>query len=193
MWTERKAQQIGLQQRDVAQSLLVATSGSFQTTPNFWLNPQTGVSYSIAVQSPQYNLDTLQDLENIPVTGGSAGSASALTAASNGAGTLATPPNAPMGGPPIQILGNVASISPGAEMGTVSHYNIAPVIDIYGNVANSDLASVDKQIRKNHCRYERQAAARLTDCGARPGADDADFVCRPDRRPGLSRSCWSTY
>ncbi|WP_158749087.1 efflux RND transporter permease subunit [Acidobacterium sp. S8] len=143
-----KAQQIGLQQRDVAQSLLVATSGSFQTTPNFWLNPQTGVSYSIAVQSPQYNLDTLQDLGNIPVTGGNTGGTSALTAASNGAGTLATPPNAPMGGAPIQILGNLASISPGSEMGTVSHYNIAPVIDIYGNVANSDLASVDKQIEK---------------------------------------------
>ena len=54
----------------------------------------------------------------------------------------------PMGGKPIQILGNIASIKPGAEMGTVSHYNIAPVIDIYGNVSNSDLASVDKHIEK---------------------------------------------
>src|ERR1700744_1572850 len=68
-----KAQQVGLEQRDVAQSLLVATSGSFQTAPTFWLNPKTGVSYSIAVQSPQYNLDTLQDLKNIPLTPGSGG------------------------------------------------------------------------------------------------------------------------
>jgi multidrug efflux pump subunit AcrB len=144
-----KAQQIGLQQRDVAQSLLIATSGSFQTTPNFWLNPQTGVSYSIAVQSPQYNLDSLQDLRNIPLTSGGAGTSSHLTPISNGAGTLADPaPNTPMGGTPVQILGNVASITPGSEMGTVSHYNIAPVIDIYGNVVNSDLASVAKQIDK---------------------------------------------
>src|SRR5271170_326620 len=62
-----KAQQLGLQQRDVATSLLTATSGSFQTSPNYWLDPATGVSYSIAVQSPQYALDTMQDLENIPV------------------------------------------------------------------------------------------------------------------------------
>jgi multidrug efflux pump subunit AcrB len=141
-----KAQQIGLQQRDVAQSLLIATSGSFQTTPNFWLNPQTGVSYSIAVQSPQYSLDTIQDLRNIPVTPSSSGGTTLASAASNGPGTLATPVNMPMGGSPIQILGNLASVSPGSEMGTVSHYNIAPVIDIYGNVVNSDLASVSKQI-----------------------------------------------
>jgi multidrug efflux pump subunit AcrB len=147
-----KAQQVGLQQRDVAQSLLVATSGSFQTAPTFWLNPRTGVSYSIAVQSPQYNLDTLQDLKNIPLTpgsGGGAGSNASVNAAvSIGAGSRTLPANAPMGGPPIQILGNVASITPGTEQGTQSHYNIAPVIDIYGNVVNSDLASVDKGIEK---------------------------------------------
>ena len=142
-----KAQQIGLQQRDVAQSLLIATSGSFQTTPNFWLNPQTGVSYSIAVQAPQYNLDSLQDLRNIPLTSGGSGASGRLTTISNGPGTLVSgPQDPPMGGTPVQILGNVASITPGSEMGTVSHYNIAPVIDIYGNVVNSDLASVAKQI-----------------------------------------------
>ncbi len=145
-----KAQQIGLQQKDVAQSLLVATSGSFQTSPNFWLNPATGVSYSIAVQSPQYDIDTMQALENIPITAGSALGTTPAQAASNGPGSLAAPTtNLPaMGGTPVQILGNVASFKPGSEMGTVSHYNIAPVIDIYGNVSNSDLASVDKQIEK---------------------------------------------
>jgi multidrug efflux pump subunit AcrB len=149
-----RAQQVGLQQRDVAQSLLVATSGSFQTAPTFWLNPRTGVSYSIAVQSPQYNLDTLQDVKNIPLTSGSGGgggtgsNASANAAVSIGAGSPTLPANAPMGGSPIQILGNVASITPGTEQGTQSHYNIAPVIDIYGNVVNSDLASVDKGIEK---------------------------------------------
>jgi multidrug efflux pump subunit AcrB len=141
-----KAQQVGLQQKDVAQSLLVATSGSFQTAPTFWLNPKTGVSYSIAVQSPQYTLDTLQDLKNIPLTG--TGGSSQNSVISNGAGSPTVAANVAMGGQPIQILGNVASITPGSEQGTQSHYNIAPVIDIYGNVVNSDLASVDKGIEK---------------------------------------------
>src|SRR5271156_3265499 len=70
-----KSEQIGLQTRDVANSLLVATSGSFQTTPTYWLNPANGVSYNIAVQSPQYNLDSLQDLNNIPPAPASGGGA----------------------------------------------------------------------------------------------------------------------
>ncbi|HMD21565.1 MAG TPA: efflux RND transporter permease subunit [Alloacidobacterium sp.] len=143
-----KAQQIGLQQSNVAQSLLVATSGSFQTTPSFWLNPKTGVTYSVAVQSPEYDLDTLQDLRNIPVTTGTTATTTPATATGSGPGTLTASTGTAMGGQPIQILGNVASIVPGAEMGAVSHYNIAPVIDIYGNVVNSDLASVSKQIDK---------------------------------------------
>ena len=140
-----KASQLGLQQRDVANSLLTATSGSFQTSPNYWLDPTTGVSYSIAVQSPQYDLDTMQDLENIPVDP-SAGNPAAPTAPS--ANGMIPASISPMGGKPLQILGNVASIIPGQELGTVTHYNIAPVIDIYGNVVNTDLASVDQQIEK---------------------------------------------
>lgn len=129
-----KASQIGLTQANVAQSLLAATSGSFQTSPTFWLDPRNGVSYDIAVQSPQYALDTMQDLKNIPLTGT--------------ASTTPQPDGAPMGGTPVQILGNVATVKPGAEMGVVDHYNIAPVIDIYGNVVNTDLASVDRKIEK---------------------------------------------
>ena len=141
-----KASQLGLQQRDIADSLLTATSGSFQTSPNYWLDPSTGVSYSIAVQSPQYDLDTMQDLENIPVN--VPGSAPAISAAPSANGMITAPTNSPTGGTPLQILGNVASIEPGQELGTVTHYNIAPVLDIYGNVVNTDLASVDKQIEK---------------------------------------------
>jgi multidrug efflux pump subunit AcrB len=117
-----KSQQVGYSQRDVAGNLLVTLSGSFQTTPSYWLNPQNGVSYSIAVQSPQYNLQSLQDLQNIPVTG--------------------------VTGAPSQILGNLASIQRGAEQGTVSHYDVQPVIDIYGSIENTDLASVAKQVDK---------------------------------------------
>src|SRR5256714_1728088 len=64
-----KAEQLGFSARDIAQNLLVSMSGSFQTSPTFWLDPKTHVSYSIATQTPQYRTDTLQDLQNIPVTG----------------------------------------------------------------------------------------------------------------------------
>lgn len=117
-----KAQQVGYTQRDVASNMLVALSGSFQTSPTFWLDWNNGVSYNIAVQEPQYLMDTLQDLNNIPVTGTN----------------NAVP----------QILANVAEIHRGVEPGTVSHYNVQPVIDIYGAVQDTDLASVAKQIDK---------------------------------------------
>ena len=142
-----KSQQIGLQQRDVAQSLLVATSGSFQTTPTYWLNPANGVSYSIAVQSPQYNLDSLQDLNNIPLTPGSGAGA---------IGGMTAPSAYQRGGAPVQILGNVSSIVRGQDLGTISHYNIAPAIDIYGNVVNADLASVDKKLEVIVDKYRKQ-------------------------------------
>ena len=167
-----RSQQVGLQQRDVAQSLLVATSGSFQTAPTYWLNPQNGVSYSIAVQSPQYSLDTLQALKNIPMTSSGSGGAgnpteTALDPAAGSTGgpsaTTAGPSIYQAGGRPVQILGNLAAIRPGTELGTVSHYDIQPVIDIYGNVVNSDLASVDKQLEKivAHSRGQLPAGAQL--------------------------------
>jgi multidrug efflux pump subunit AcrB len=115
-----KAQQIGYSARDVASNLLVSLSGSFQTTPNYWLDLRTGVSYSIAAQTPQYRVDSLQDLENIPVTG--------------------------PGTPQSEIMASVASFSRGAEMGVVSHYNIQPVIDIYGAVQGRDLGGVSREI-----------------------------------------------
>ncbi|HYA95382.1 MAG TPA: efflux RND transporter permease subunit, partial [Terriglobales bacterium] len=97
--------------------------GSFQTTPTFWLNPKTGVSYSIVAQTPQYRMDSLQDLENIPVTGG---------------GTPAKP----------QILASLASVKRGAGMAVISHYDIQPVIDIFGSVQGRDLGGVSREIDK---------------------------------------------
>jgi CzcA family heavy metal efflux pump len=113
-----KVQEVGFTERDVASSLLVALSGSFQTAPSFYLNPVNGVSYQVASQVPQYNLDTLQALSGIPVTG-------------------------PSGASP-QLLGNLATISRGAEQDVVSHYNIQPVIDVYGDVQGRDLGAVAK-------------------------------------------------
>jgi multidrug efflux pump subunit AcrB len=117
-----KADQIGFTQRDVANNLLISLSGSFQTSPTFWLNPKNGVSYAIATQTPQYRLDSLQGLGNIPITGPS--------------------------GSKAQILGSLASVNRGVGMATVSHYDIQPVIDIYGSVQGTDLGSVAKQINK---------------------------------------------
>jgi multidrug efflux pump subunit AcrB len=120
-----KAQLVGLTDKDVSGSLLVALSGSYQTAPTYYLDPKNGVSYNISTQTPQYDLDTLNDLRTIPITSATA----------------------PAGTTP-QILGNVASISRGSELATVTHYNIQPTLDIFGNVNNTDLASVAKQIDK---------------------------------------------
>jgi multidrug efflux pump subunit AcrB len=147
-----KTQQIGLSQRDVTNSLLASTSGSYQVSPTYWLDPRNGVSYNINAQTPQYDLQSMIDLENIPLTT-IAASASVISSPnlSVGASSL-TPigtgaaPSTAEGVQPIQILGNVATLVRGQEPATISHYNIAPVLDIYGNVVNSDLRSVSDKI-----------------------------------------------
>jgi len=115
-----KASQVGFTQRDVVENLLIALSGSFQTQPQFWLDPKTGVSYSITTETPQYRVQSPQDLENIPIA------------------------NAAIAQP--QILGGLASFTRGAEMAEVTHYNIQPVIDIYGGVDGRDLGGVARDI-----------------------------------------------
>ena len=115
-----KAANIGFTQREVASNLLVTLSGSFQTSPSFWLNPKNGVSYQIATQTPQYRVQSFQDLENIPVTG--------------------------TGSAPPSILASLASFSRGSDLSVVSHYNVTPVIDIFGSVQGRDLGGVSKDI-----------------------------------------------
>ncbi|HEX4286466.1 MAG TPA: efflux RND transporter permease subunit [Terracidiphilus sp.] len=156
-----RAQAIGLTQQNVAQSLLVALSGSFQTTPSFYLDPRNGVSYNVAVQAPQYYIQSLANLKSLPVTG-SAASAATMTAASTGApgstGAVQTSGNigAPGAMRPVQILGNLASIVPGTELGTVSHYDVQPVVDIYANVSGTDLGSVTRAIEKIVARHQKE-------------------------------------
>lgn len=116
-----RAQEVGYSQADVANNVLTSLSGSFQTSPAFYLDPKNHVSYNIAVQTPQYSVRNLQQLENFPI-------------ARNGS---AQQP---------QILGNLASVVRGTEEGTVSHYNARPVIDIYGSVEGTDLASVSRKV-----------------------------------------------
>ena len=153
-----RAQAIGFTQRDVAQSLLVALSGSFQTTPSFYLDPRSGVTYNVAVQAPEYRLDSMSALQSLPVTrsgnqDASAGGAPPGNAASGAAPMETTAPGAPR---PVQILGNLAEFKPGSELGTVSHYDVQPVIDIYANVVGTDLGTVTREMERIKAKYEKQ-------------------------------------
>ena len=98
-----RAEQIGLTQNDVARTMLVSLSSSGQAAPNFWLNYQTGVNYQVAVQTPQYKMDTLQDLQNTPVV----------------AQNLPRP----------ALLGNLATIERRESPVIVNHYDVQPVFD----------------------------------------------------------------
>lgn len=106
--------QVGLTTRDVAQDALIALSGSFQTSPNFWLDPKNAATYNIAVQAPQYRMTGLQDLMNIPVVS--------------------------QQGP--QLMGNLVQITPGVSAATVNHWNVQPVVDVYASTQDRDLGAV---------------------------------------------------
>jgi len=153
-----RAQAIGFTQRDVAQSLLVALSGSFQTTPSFYLDPRNGVSYNVAVQTPQYRLDTISGLQSLPVTkAGNAGASAGGNPPGNAAAGSSPPSTTAPGAPaPVQILGNLAEFKPGAELGTVSHFDVQPVIDIYTNVVGTDLGTVTREVEKIKEKYQKQ-------------------------------------
>jgi multidrug efflux pump subunit AcrB len=116
-----RAQQVGLTARDVSSGLLISLSSSFQTSPNLWLNPQNGVSYYVAVQTPQYKIDSLDALRNIPITGSGTGP---------------------------QLFENVTSMQRTMEPAVASHYNVQPVIDVYASVQGRDLGSVAAQVKK---------------------------------------------
>ena len=164
-----RAQSLGLTQQNVAQSVLISLSGSFQTNPNFYLDPRNGVTYNIAIQAPQYRLDSLSDLEGLPIANATttaaltspsgSPSASAPGASPSGSVSPAVTPNATTGAPgnakQVQVLANMADIVPGAEQGTVSHYNVQPVIDIFANVEGTDLGSVTRAMEKIVANHEK--------------------------------------
>src|SRR5271165_6035762 len=117
-----KASLLGLQEQNVANSVLGALAGSQQVSPNFWVDPKNGVSYSVTAQAPQYQMDSLDALRNLPILGG----------------TGVTP----------QILANVAGISRSTTSPVVDHYDIRPVINIYGNVDGKDLGYVSDRVQQ---------------------------------------------
>jgi multidrug efflux pump subunit AcrB len=145
-----RAETVGMTQQNVAQSLLVALSGSFQTTPNFYVDPRNGVTYNVAIQAPQYKMDSLAALKSVPVT------SLAASAQANAAANSGSAPASVAGVPPaMEVLGNLASIEPGAELGTVSHYDVQPVLDIFANVDGTDLGNVTRAMEKIIDRHEK--------------------------------------
>jgi CzcA family heavy metal efflux pump len=117
-----KAAQSGFTQIDLAHSFLTSLSGSFQTQPTFWLNPVNGVSYNLVAQTPQYDIQSLQDLRNIPISSANQKQ-------------------------PV-ILSDVADISRSNEPAILTHYNIRRTVDIYGSVQGRDLGAVGADINK---------------------------------------------
>jgi CzcA family heavy metal efflux pump len=118
-----RAQAVGLQAKDVAQNLLVSLSSSFQTAPAFWLDPKNGVSYNVAVQTPQYRVDTYQALLNTPITAAS--------------------PTVPS-----QIIGNLTTTTTTSRPAVVNHYNVQRMINVYASVNGRDLGSVADEVQK---------------------------------------------
>ena len=117
-----KAEGGGYTERDVGSSVLNILSGSSQLTPMFFLNGRNGVVYNIVAQSPQYRIQSLSDLQNIPITASGAKSP--------------------------EILADVATLSRSSEMPIVSHYNIRRTLDVYANVQDRDLGAVARDVQR---------------------------------------------
>jgi multidrug efflux pump subunit AcrB len=115
-----RAQAMGLTQRDVANDLLVSVSSSGVVSPNFWINPANGVNYPLAVQTPQSELSTMDELRSTPISSNA--------------------------GP--ELLSNVATMERRSQMAVVNHYNVQPVFDVYANVQGRDLGGVARDIDK---------------------------------------------
>jgi multidrug efflux pump subunit AcrB len=125
-----KAEQGGYTFQDVGSSLVDILSGSTQLNPQFYVNPKNNVIYNIVAEAPQYTVQSMSDLENIPLSS-----------------RTATKP---------EILADVATITRTTEMPVVDHYNIRRVLNIYGNVQGRDLGSVSNQIDKIVARHTRE-------------------------------------
>jgi multidrug efflux pump subunit AcrB len=165
-----KAGMVGLTQRDVSTSLLVSLSSSSQVAPTQWLDWSTGVTYNVAVQTPQYRIDSLAALMRTPLTSPAgailsttpaslAGTANAGVSAVGAGPSQATAaygnPGTMTGG--VQLLENLADVSRGIAPEIVNHYNVQPVFDVYANVDRRDLGAVGSAVEK----IVRQASQNL--------------------------------
>jgi multidrug efflux pump subunit AcrB len=126
-----RAQNLGLTERDVTNSLVVSLAGSGQVAPTYWLNPANNVSYLIAAQAPQYAVNSLADLQNLPITAPSA--------------------KAP------QVLGAIANITRTSGAAVDSHYDIQPVVEIFASTQTRDLGAIATDIRKILASHAKEA------------------------------------
>lgn len=115
-----RAAAVQMSQRDVANDLLVSLASSGQAQPNVWLNPQNGVQYSVSVMTPQYRMASIEDLGRTPIM--------------------------PTNGTTPQLFSNLSTIKHGTTMAVVSHYDVAPVFDVYANVQDRDLGAVAAEV-----------------------------------------------
>jgi multidrug efflux pump subunit AcrB len=118
-----RAAQFGLTQQDVANSLYISLSSSAAVQPNFWLDPKMGITYTVAAQTPQYSIDSINALKNTPIP-------------------IHTMTNR------TEVLGNMATLSPAVMPVVINHHNGAPVFDIYANTQDNDLGSVAAKINR---------------------------------------------
>lgn len=118
-----RAQELGFTLQDVGNNLMISLAGAFQTTPNFWVDPNNLMNYQITTQMPQYEIDTMQDLLNMPITNMN----------------VTTPP---------QILGALASVKRVAVPLVVSHYNVQPMLDVLAGVDGRDMGAVGKDLNR---------------------------------------------
>ena len=128
----QKASEMGITERDVANSVLLALSGSSQVQPGFWLNPQMGIQYSINVRAPERALDTLEALNSIP-----------LNASRPGEGDG-------------QVLANLSSVQRAQGAPVITHYNVTPVIDVFGGVSGRDLGGVLRDMQPLIAQAEKE-------------------------------------
>jgi multidrug efflux pump subunit AcrB len=118
-----KAEQLGLAQRDVTNSVLISLASSGQVAPNQWLNPVNGVNYNVAVQTPMYKIDSFDAMKRTPIS-------------------------APGANVQPQLLGNLATLQRGTSRAIINHFNVQPVYDVYANVDLRDLGGVANEIDK---------------------------------------------
>ncbi len=163
-----RAQAVGLQAKDVAQNLLVSLSSSFQTAPAFWLDPKNGVSYNVAVQTPQYRIDTYQALLNTPITAAS--------------------PTVPS-----QIIGNLTTTTTTSRPAVVNHYNVQRMINVYAAVNGRDLGSVADEVQKIRDEAEPKLPRGSHDRGPWPGSDDEGIRSRGLPSASSERSSSSIF
>ena len=147
-----------LSQRDVASNLLVSLSSSFQTSPTFWLNPKNGISYNVAVQTPQYRVDSVKALLDTPIR---------------------TPAS-----PNPQILGNLASFRHANQPAVISHYNVQPLVDVFASVQGRDLGGVASDVRRVIQTAPKATSARQPLDHHRTGVHHVSVVHRTGRRRG---------